>query len=628
LIFKSPGPNYLRDLVDFGPAFYVLKGPSDQSGSELGSPNEQISLPLFLDFAVGACECLELLHHRARTVHGELRGDAFHFNKSNGVVRLVNFGSGLRSFENGLTSVGWSSLSKEVGVKDKLRFIAPEQTGRMPAAPDSRTDIYSLGIIFWVMLVRESPFEGQTPMEIVQNVLSKRIPPVSSKRLDVPDCVSAIIQKMTSKQIDDRYHSASGLKYDLLRLQRILGNGDGEALKRFKIATRDVSSYFNLPGNMVGRQKERDKIVDIIVKVSKLYLNQRPSRDGPYSYSSSLSSLADSRIDSLELHDSGDETSSQSASVSRGNSEATLAVGAPIGAQDADSNQGSAPPGLLSHRGTRTPPVSTSSLEVSNGTTSSRHASEPVNPSRKRSVRYKATGQCEVIAIAGAAGLGKSCLVQSVQTLARRYGYLASAKFDTAKKQPFEPVLKVMSSLFRQIFSEGDVTTEFHRLVRAYVAPVSNLLHFMLDIPQDLLGEETLQTPKASPSATAQNPDAPPSYTDPALLNSSSAVYGAASSTQSTAGFLKAGSSAKSLRSSSTFLNILRLLARYKFICLCFDDLQFADEESLELLSSIIAAKIQLVVIVSSGGVTFCGRHNFSDKLALGYLPRKGDVGR
>ena len=131
-IFESPGRNYLRELVDFGPAFLDQRhfGHQQLNSSEsapLRRPEGQISLSLFLDFAIGASECLEILHHGLRVVHGELRGDAFHFDRETGVVRIINFGSGLRSFENRLTSTGWLSLSKEIGVKNKLQFIAPEQ---------------------------------------------------------------------------------------------------------------------------------------------------------------------------------------------------------------------------------------------------------------------------------------------------------------------------------------------------------------------------------------------------------------------------------------------------------------------------------------------------------------------
>lgn len=162
-ICEAPGPDYLKEVVQFGPNAYRMAQQQDDSwkvrriGYKGGMP-----LLSFLDFAVGATESLEILHHGHQLVHGELRGDAFHFAQD-GTVKMINFGGGVRSFENGLTSAGWNVLSKELGIELKLAFVAPEQTGRMPAEPDSRTDIYSLGILFYSMLCGEPPFDGSTP---------------------------------------------------------------------------------------------------------------------------------------------------------------------------------------------------------------------------------------------------------------------------------------------------------------------------------------------------------------------------------------------------------------------------------------------------------------------------------
>jgi serine/threonine protein kinase len=143
---------------------------------------------------------LELLHYGLRTIHGEIRGDAFHFNRATGAVKLVNTGNGARAFDNALGE-GWSALSRELGAKTKLQFIAPEQTGRMPTEPDSRTDIYALGVLFWTMLTGQLAFTGNSLVDVVQNVLGKKLPPLSTKRMDVPDALSAVVQKMTQKEV-------------------------------------------------------------------------------------------------------------------------------------------------------------------------------------------------------------------------------------------------------------------------------------------------------------------------------------------------------------------------------------------------------------------------------------------
>ena len=122
-IVEAPGKNYLHEIVEFGPNFYAGNPDSPQFHRQ-----GQVPLLQFLDFAVGASESCEILHHGNEMVHGELRGDAFHYNKETGVVRMINFGSGVRSFERGLTSAGWSTLMSERGVEHKLQFVAPEES--------------------------------------------------------------------------------------------------------------------------------------------------------------------------------------------------------------------------------------------------------------------------------------------------------------------------------------------------------------------------------------------------------------------------------------------------------------------------------------------------------------------
>ena len=47
-----------------------------------------VSLSTLLEFAIGAAECLELMHHGLKTVHGEIRGDAFYLNQKQSIQTL------------------------------------------------------------------------------------------------------------------------------------------------------------------------------------------------------------------------------------------------------------------------------------------------------------------------------------------------------------------------------------------------------------------------------------------------------------------------------------------------------------------------------------------------------------
>ena len=125
-------------------------------------------------------------------------------------------------------------------VKEALCYLAPEQTGSVEnMAEDHRTDLYSLGIFFWTLLVGRgtSPFEGG-PLQLLHAIVQKRPMPVHEIRRDVPQVLAAIIEKaittfllkflaltsiqLLSKNPEARYQSALGVRNDLMECQKRL----------------------------------------------------------------------------------------------------------------------------------------------------------------------------------------------------------------------------------------------------------------------------------------------------------------------------------------------------------------------------------------------------------------------
>ncbi|KAI4216360.1 MAG: hypothetical protein LQ351_001370 [Letrouitia transgressa] len=544
-------------------------------------------------------------------MHGELRADAFHFNKETGVVKIVNFGSGPRSFEHagGLTSVGWSALSRQTGIKNRIRFIAPEQTGRMPAEPDSRTDIYSLGILFWTMLTGEPAFDGITPMEIMQAVLGKRLAAVSTIRYDIPDVLSSIIQKMTQKQIDERYHSTSGLKYDLVQLRKHLGEGDVEALKSFQICTKDISSFFMLPTGILGRSQERKKIVEVMEKViMKQQAVQHSASSIFQSITSTSASTISDRVDNLENGTKGSDSSSQAAKESEpspalhpvaftheqksrlpSNASEQMDISTTLDKPPLETN--------TSKESIESAVTADSQATGSARTTSQWSRGTPVpTPRWSAGPKFSRRRRCEVITIYGSAGLGKSSLIQDTQNDIRKVGYFASAKFDPARKAPFEPMLRAMSSLFRQIFSESDVHTVYHNHVRASIRPFWPSVCGMLDLPENLIATESLNASKSTTSF-------PLNKSVRAEMVESGSTYSGHSSnaaaSQTTSEIIRGGTNSRSTKFLSTFLDVMRIVSASKPICVCLDDLQYADEESLDLISNVITRKLGILMIIT-----------------------------
>ncbi|SPQ27623.1 b9bced81-e172-4f31-82a3-f2a2feebd764 [Thermothielavioides terrestris] len=623
-IYEDPGPNYLFKVLDFGPAFYFARKQNDRwepCRSEPPTLDPPLSLQHFLDFAIGAAQCLEIVHHGQGIIHGELRGDAFHYNIETNRVKLVSFGSGLRSFEHGLTSTGWSALSKALGAKHKLQYISPEQTGRMPSEPDTRTDIYSLGVLFWALLTQQPVFQGETPLDVVQAVLGRRIPNVSAIRMDVPEVIARIIQKCTAKNVSDRYYSAGGLRYDLVSVQKMLGDGNSAALRDWPIASRDVSSSFRLPTAMIGRDRERAELVKIIERAAKAH---SVTHNGNISRHSDGSSLG------TEAGDAGDASSDCASSTGGSNRQGGSATQAATDAKPrAESHQSpqavdstTASISTISSAGSvgsllsgpfRPPRAWDRSSYLDSGSGVDGQNSEPSRhgatmaadssstclPRHLSSAKFRRQGHCEIVLIEGAGGLGKSCLVQSVLADARRRGYCATAKFDRARKTPFGPLLKLLSSLFRQVQGERNTDTPFHQALRQYVRPVWPMLHKVLGLPEFLLPPADSQLTWSSSDPQAARPNLRRRGSSPGLSTPSALRASSGSSVQSSRDFLRAGTSTKTNRLLNTFVDVLRMFTQQKFICFCLDDLQYADDESLELISQIVSTRLNLMLIIT-----------------------------
>jgi hypothetical protein len=264
----------------------------------------------------------------------------------------------------------------------------------------------------------------------MQNVLTRRIPPVSSRRMDVPDVLSSVIAKMTMKNIEERYHSTSGLKHDLIAIRDLLSEGDTVALNSFKIGSKDISCFFNLPMKQFGREKERKMITDVIESVSKRR-RQMPQfeRMGLSNMSTSNSSYSAEplRFEGTQLEDIvSDSTSSRGSDSRMDGSPSPL----PANTSTQDFGAHMPPPtidrdDLRPRTGSRFSGGSLPSVTGTNGTLSTnRSVLSDASSLYRAATRNSASNRmkkrrtrCDVVAISGSTGLGKSRLVQSKRSL-------------------------------------------------------------------------------------------------------------------------------------------------------------------------------------------------------------------
>lgn len=99
-------------------------------------------------------------------------------------------------------------------------YLSPEQTYETNV--DIRTDIYSLGVSFYHMVVGEVLFQGDNPIDVIQKRLEGYPPDPKKAKPDLPNKVCSIIRKMMDKNVRKRYEGPSELKKDLEECCRYL----------------------------------------------------------------------------------------------------------------------------------------------------------------------------------------------------------------------------------------------------------------------------------------------------------------------------------------------------------------------------------------------------------------------
>lgn len=136
-----------------------------------------------------------------------------------GEVKLVDFGIAKAATKASHTDTG--------SLRGKILYMSPEQAwGR---ALDKRSDLFSLGAVFFEILTGHVLFSGNSEMSILERVREARFPTPSSLNPAVPIELDAVVTRALKKNPDERYQDASEMLEDLdsyLRRRPAVGSAD------------------------------------------------------------------------------------------------------------------------------------------------------------------------------------------------------------------------------------------------------------------------------------------------------------------------------------------------------------------------------------------------------------------
>lgn len=172
-------------------------------------------------YAIEIARGLSVAHAR-KMVHRDIKPQNVLID-SEGRAKLTDFGISRQLEQDGMTATG-----RVLGTTD---YVSPEQAmGRMV---DPRSDVYSLGVVLYEMLLGQVPFAADSQVGVAMKHVNEELPDVQRRREDLSAATALVVERATAKDPGRRYEHVGEMIDDLSTALEVeaarAGSASGEA---------------------------------------------------------------------------------------------------------------------------------------------------------------------------------------------------------------------------------------------------------------------------------------------------------------------------------------------------------------------------------------------------------------
>ena len=200
--------------------------------------NGRLPITESIAYAIEIARALGLAHSQ-HIVHRDVKPQNVLIDPE-GSAKVTDFGIARTLEEDGLTADG-----RVLGTTD---YVSPEQAlGRRVTG---QSDLYSLGVVLYEMLIGEVPFRGESQVAVAMKHVREELPDVQVKRPEVSAALASVVETATAKRESDRYADDAEMIADLedvLELETARAGGSLNAEATSVLKTLPESTRRRLP---------------------------------------------------------------------------------------------------------------------------------------------------------------------------------------------------------------------------------------------------------------------------------------------------------------------------------------------------------------------------------------------
>jgi serine/threonine-protein kinase len=180
--------------------------------------NEHVDLMSVVEIAIQIASALKAAHD-AGIIHRDIKPDNI-MVRPDGLVKVLDFGVAKLSEQDLEAGISIRIETMQGMIIGTVDYMSPEQAGGEEV--DTRTDIFSFGVVLYYLLAGKLPFEGDSPSQIISSILKKE--PKSLDKFDenIPVELVEIVKRSLEKEKSKRFQTAQEMLDELKQFRKHL----------------------------------------------------------------------------------------------------------------------------------------------------------------------------------------------------------------------------------------------------------------------------------------------------------------------------------------------------------------------------------------------------------------------